>query len=175
VNPHVLPLLVDHVLQEARGHNCRHLIDAYCGSGLFSLSAAAHFLSVIGIEVSQMAVRAAEQNARDNHITNAKFVWGKAETLFMDAKNTEGVLAEETTVVIDPSRKGCDASFLAQLLDFAPRKIVYVSCNPATQARDVRTLCCSGYVITRVTPFDMFPQTKHVESVLTLQKMKRGC
>jgi tRNA/tmRNA/rRNA uracil-C5-methylase (TrmA/RlmC/RlmD family) len=128
---------------------------------LFSLSAAEHFSSVTGIEISQMAVQAAQRNAVANDIRNVNFIWGKAQTLFDEVKSLEDKACRETAVIIDPSRKGCDISFLTQLLAYSPRKIVYVSCNPATQARD-------DYVISRVTPFDMFPQTKHIECVITL-------
>lgn len=135
---------------------------------MFSLSAAEHFSSVTGIEISQMAVQAAQRNAVANDIRNVNFIWGKAQTLFDEVKSLEDKACRETAVIIDPSRKGCDISFLTQLLAYSPRKIVYVSCNPATQARDVVVLTSNDYVISRVTPFDMFPQTKHIECVITL-------
>jgi 23S rRNA (uracil-5-)-methyltransferase RumA len=171
VNPFILPALVTYVIDEASEGGSQHLVDAYCGSGLFSLSAAAHFSSVVGIEVSPSAVMAAQKNALTNGIHNVEFICGKVEALFVGVKDAQTVMASETTVIIDPSRKGCDISFLDQLIEFSPRKIVYVSCNPATQATDALVLTTNGYVISRVTPFDMFPQTKHIENVLTFEKI----
>jgi 23S rRNA (uracil1939-C5)-methyltransferase/tRNA (uracil-5-)-methyltransferase len=168
VNPFLLPALVAHVVAEARAGGSRHLLDAYCGSGLLALSAAPHFASVTGIEVSQMAVQAAQRNAAANHISNAEFVWGKAQLLFEEVQHVQGKAARDTTVVIDPSRKGCDESFLEQLAAFSPARVVYVSCNPASQARDAAALTARGFQVTRVAPFDLFPQTKHVECVITL-------
>jgi len=160
------------VVDEAKGDNCMQLIDAYCGSGLFSLIAATCFDAVVGIEVSHMAVQAAKQNALANNISNVEFVEGKVQALFADVKRTQAIDASQTAVIIDPSRKGCDLSFLNQVIDFAPQKVVYVSCNPTTQARDAHVLITNGYVISRVTPFDLFPQTKHIENVLTFTKRK---
>lgn len=150
----------------------KYLIDAYCGSGLFSLSAADHFSSVVGIEVSTRAVTAAKQNAAANGIDNVSFICGKVESLFEEVYNIQAKnAAGATTVIIDPSRKGCDHSFLNQLIIFGPERVVYVSCNPATQARDARVLLDNGYIISRVTPFDMFPHTKHIENVLTFERV----
>lgn len=174
MNPFILPALVSYVVSEAKGDGCcKYLIDAYCGSGLFSLSAAADFSSVVGIEVSHRAVQAAKQNALANQISNVEFIEGKVQAIFADVKSTQTVDASsQTTVIIDPSRKGCDISFLNQLIEFAPRRVVYVSCNPATQARDAHVLVSNGYVISRVKPFDLFPQTKHIENVLTFNKIE---
>ncbi|MFP4167142.1 MAG: class I SAM-dependent RNA methyltransferase [Opitutales bacterium] len=165
-NPFLLPELVGHVVEEAGIAGARFLLDAYCGVGLFALSAARAFDSVMGVEISEAAVRWARANARINEIGNAEFRVGHAETIF------EGLEygAESTAVVIDPPRKGCDASFRQQLLDFGPSRIVYVSCDPATQARDVKAFCEGGYSVTRVRPFDLFPQTRHIECVVSLRR-----
>lgn len=168
-NPYVLELLVQHVLDRAIGHGCKHLVDTYCGSGLFALSAAKHFQSVYGVEISTLSVEAAQSNAKLNYINHVQFVKGDAKTIFTKLKK---VSPGETVVIVDPPRKGCDASFMNQLLVFKPRKIVYISCEPTTQARDAKRIVSEGYVVTDVTPFDMFPQTRHIENVMTFVLQK---
>jgi tRNA/tmRNA/rRNA uracil-C5-methylase (TrmA/RlmC/RlmD family) len=167
-NPFVLSLLVNHVVKQASSYGSRCLIDAYCGCGLFALSAASKFSTVIGIEINQSAVNLAEHNASLNKITNASFVSGKVENLFQTVRGD--VDPQEAVVVIDPPRKGCTVDFLGQLFEFAPRVIVYVACDPATQARDAKLIVEAGYAIVDVTPFDMFPQTKHIETVITFSQ-----
>ena len=168
-NPFVLPLLVAHVVERAVGEgDCVHLIDAYCGSGLFALSAAARFQAVLGVEVSATAVDSAKRNAKRNGIQNAEFVAGAAERIFA---STARLSAGECAVVLDPPRRGCVPAFLQQLLAFRPRRIVYVSCDPATQARDAKVLVAAGYTIADATPFDLFPQTRHIENVITFTRI----
>lgn len=164
-NPFVLPLLVDHVRREAQAPGIERLLDAYCGVGVFALSCAGAFDAVGGIEISEEAVRWARANAEINGIAGARFRVGRAEAIFASTDSP----ADATCVVIDPPRKGCDADFRAQLLGYGPARIVYVSCDPATQARDVGEFAAAGYAVERIQPFDMFPQTKHVESVVTLR------
>src|SRR5262252_2147454 len=151
-NPFLLPCLVEHVAREAAAGGARFLVDAYCGSGLLGLAAAPRFERVIGVEVSPSAVRWARENAARNARHNCEY------------------LAADAVVILDPPRKGCGDAFLAQLAAFAPRAVVYVSCNPETQARDVAVLAAAGYSCARVQPFDMFPQTKHVEAVAVLAR-----
>jgi len=124
------------------------------------------------VEVSDLAVKAAHHNAELNGVTNAHFLAAKAEEIFTSGGAGGSGLAsldpDETVVVIDPPRKGCDAAFLAQLFAFGPRKLVYVSCDPATQARDARVIVEEGgYRTTSCTPFDLFPQTRHIENVMS--------
>ena len=163
-NPFILPAFVDHAVGLAKASGARHLVDAYCGSGLFALSAARHFESVHGVEVSEDAVRKAAENAAANRILNCRFVAGAAERIFERLP----VKGPETAVLIDPPRKGCDESFLAQLDIFGPRRIVYVSCAPDTQARDIRWLAAKGWKVLSARPFDLFPQTRHIESIVDL-------
>ena len=167
VSPFVLPKLVDHVISKATGDGCVHLIDTYCGSGLFAISAAKHFQSIYGIEVSELAVKAAIANAELNQLSSStiQFKCGLSEEIF---KTVSTLPASETVIIIDPPRKGCDEQFLKQLFLFRPKKLVYVSCDPATQARDVKAIVAAGYVVVDVTPFDLFPQTRHIENVMTL-------
>lgn len=165
-NPFILPAFTAYVRDQAAASGARHLVDAYCGSGLFALSAAPAFHQVAGVEVSESSVTFARENATANGITNARFVAGDASRIF-DGLSFPPV---ETVVVIDPPRKGCDASFLSQLFHYSPLAVVYVSCDPATQMRDLKEFIAAGYVLKRVQPFDLFPQTRHLECVITLVK-----
>jgi 23S rRNA (uracil1939-C5)-methyltransferase/tRNA (uracil-5-)-methyltransferase len=166
-NPSILPDFTGHVRTQAASAGARFLVDAYCGSGLFALTAARRFEGVVGIEISASAVQWARENAAANHIAHATFRAGEAAAIFADLEFP----AAETAVVIDPPRRGCDASFLSQLIAFGPRTIVYVSCDPATQMRDLTVLIPAGYTLTNVQPFDLFPQTRHLECVITLRRL----
>lgn len=163
-NPYILPELVSYVATEAAAQGARYLVDAYCGVGLFALSTARNFEQVAGVEISEPAVRWAQANATISAIRNVRFVIGKAEAIFNGLKFPP----EETALVIDPPRKGCDASFIQQLLAYRPKRLVYVSCDPATQARDIKDFIAGGYVVTRIQPFDLFPHTRHIENVVSL-------
>lgn len=166
-NPHILPHMVDYVLGEAAGEgDCAHLVDTYCGVGVFALCGADRFSSVLGIEVNTRAFALAQSNLALNGITNTRFIEGSAEAIFADCPFP----GEASAVIIDPPRKGCSPEFLEQLIAFGPRRVVYVSCGPDTQARDLRILADAGFVVTRVQPFDLFPHTRHIENVATLER-----
>ena len=165
-NPFILEAFTAYAVEQAVQGGVRHLVDAYCGSGLFSLCAARKFETVTGIEISPTAVARAAKNAASNNLANCRFVAGSAEAIFENI----ALSAHETAVLIDPPRRGSDELFLTQLIAFAPRTIVYVSCNPATQMRDLRLLLDAGWQLTAVQPFDLFPQTKHLECVITLRR-----
>ena len=165
-NPFILPSFTGYVREQAAASGARFLVDAYCGSGLFALTAARRFERVAGIEISASSVRWAQENAAANGIANATFRAGDASAIFAGLDFP----AADTAVVIDPPRRGCDEAFLAQLVAYGPRTIVYVSCDPATQMRDLATLIPAGYTLAAVQPFDLFPQTRHLECVITLQK-----
>ncbi|MBI2512077.1 MAG: class I SAM-dependent RNA methyltransferase [Opitutae bacterium] len=171
-NPFILPAFTGYVRDQAKASGARFLVDAYCGSGLFALSCAPAFERVAGVEVSETSVQFARENAAANGIANAVFSAGDAATIFagLDA----AFAPTETAVVIDPPRKGCDESFLAQLFTFGPRAVVYVSCDPATQMRDLRSFLAAGYELTAVQPFDLFPQTRHLECVISLRRASGG-
>ncbi|KAF2227133.1 S-adenosyl-L-methionine-dependent methyltransferase [Elsinoe ampelina] len=151
--------------------NITHLVDAYCGSGLFSVFLADMFTRTIGIDTSSQSIDFASRNAELNHIPKDKcaFLAGDAGDIFAHVR---GFPADNTVVVLDPSRKGCDGAFLAQLLGFAPKRVVYVSCNVHTQARDVGVLCGDGgrYEIESLMGWDFFPQTAHVEALAILRR-----
>lgn len=165
-NPFLLPRFVSHVVDRA-SEGGRFLVDAYCGAGLFAVAAADRFERVVGIEVSDAAVRLADSNAGLNGAGNAEFRTGETERLFAEAAEFP---PEETCVVLDPPRRGCDEDFLKQLVDFRPARIVYVSCEPSTQARDLAVLAGRGgaFSVVEAQPFDLFPQTRHVENVAVL-------
>jgi len=165
-NPFILPAFTGYVRTQAAASGARFLVDAYCGSGLFALSAASAFERVAGVELSESSVKFARENATANGITNATFLAGDAAAIFAGLNFP----ASESVVIIDPPRKGCDRSFLAQLFAFGPKAVVYVSCDPATQMRDLREFLAAGYTLTAAQPFDLFPQTRHLECVLTLRK-----
>jgi 23S rRNA (uracil1939-C5)-methyltransferase len=165
-NPHILPELVDYALGQAEGAGIRYFVDAYCGVGVFGLCGADRFEAVAGIEVNATAISLARANAAINGIGNATFLIGTAEAIFADLRFPP----EATTVLMDPPRRGSDPVFLAQLKAYGPARVVYVSCGPDTQARDLRELVAAGYRVTRVQPFDLFPQTRHIESVVTLER-----
>jgi len=165
-NPYILPAFTGYVRDQAAASGARFLVDAYCGSGLFALTAAPSFERVAGIEISESSVAFARQNATANGIANATFQAGDAAAIFAGMTFP----AADTVVVIDPPRKGCDENFLSQLFAFGPRAVVYVSCDPATQMRDLKLFAASGYALTAVQPFDLFPQTRHLECVATLRK-----
>ncbi len=167
-NPYILPAFIGYVARQACAEGARYLVDAYCGSGLFALTLAPHFEKVLGVEVSETSADWARANARSNGINHASFLAASAEAIFEQVDFP----AEETAVVIDPPRKGCDLVFLNQLFAFGPARVVYVSCNPATQIRDLAEFDKAGYEVVEVQPFDLFPQTKHLECVATLRKKK---
>lgn len=168
-NPFILPAFTGYVREQAAASGARFLVDAYCGSGLFALSAAPAFERVAGVEISESSVRFARENAAANGIANATFLAADAAAIFAGLD----LPAADTVVVIDPPRKGCDEAFLAQLFAFGPRAVVYVSCDPATQMRDLRHFLATGYELTAAQPFDLFPQTRHLECVLTLRRRSR--
>ena len=165
-NPFLLPQLAAHVAAEAKSGGARFLVDAYCGSGLLGLCAAPGFERVLGVEVSSSAVGWARANAARNGRTNCEFLAADASAVFAAVPFP----APDTAVIVDPPRKGCGADFLRQLVAFGPRTIVYVSCNPETQAPDLAVLRAGGYRCLGLQPFDMFPQTRHVECVATLAR-----
>ncbi len=143
------------------------VLDAYCGIGTIGLIAAPQAGEVLGIELNGDAVKDAKINAARNNIENAAFVKADAgEYMVQLAEMGEHV----DVVFMDPPRAGSDLPFLNSLLTLSPSRIVYISCNPGTQARDLRTLVKGGYRVSYIQPFDMFPHTQHTESLVLLQK-----
>lgn len=142
--------------------------DLYCGIGTISLFLARKARKVYGVEIIPDAIEDARRNASLNGFTNTEFYVGKAEEVLPEKYEKEGVRAD--VIVVDPPRKGCDENLLSTMVKMQPERIVYVSCDSATLARDLRYLCDNGYELKRVCPADMFPQTVHVETVALLQR-----
>ena len=149
--------------------------DLYCGIGTISLFLARRAKQVYGVEIVPQAIEDARRNAADNGIINAEFFVGKAEDILTDFYNNGDKGTREMrhpdVIVVDPPRKGCDTLCLDTMLRMAPERIVYVSCDSATLARDLRILCDGGYVLDKVRPVDQFGQTVHVETVCLLSKL----
>ena len=143
------------------------LLDLYCGTGTIGLSMAARAAQVIGVEVVPQAVEDARRNAADNGIENARFLCADAGQAAARLR-AEGVRPD--VVVLDPPRKGCDEAVVDTVALMAPSRVVYVSCDPATLARDLRVFGERGYAVRQVTPVDMFPRTAHVECVALLTR-----
>ena len=143
--------------------------DLYCGIGTISLFIAGGAKQVYGVEIVPQAIEDARENAANNGIKNAKFFVGKAEEVLPEKYEKEGIFAD--VIVVDPPRKGCDADCLATMLKMQPERIVYVSCDSATLARDLRVLCDGGYEVKRVRGVDQFGMTVHVETVCLLSKL----
>lgn len=170
-NNSILPHFTSYIRDRIVGsHKIEYLIDAYCGSGLFTITLSSLFTTSLGIDISEPSIAAAEKNANLNSIKNATFMTADAARIF----DKVTFPPQATALVIDPPRKGCDEPFLRQLLHFGPQRVVYVSCNVHTQARDVGVLVegrdgCH-YRIESLQGFDFFPQTAHVESVAILDR-----
>ena len=143
--------------------------DLYCGIGTISLFLARKARKVYGVEIITDAIEDARRNASLNGFTNTEFYVGKAEEVLPEKYEKEGVHAD--VIVVDPPRKGCDETLLSTMVKMQLERIVYVSCDSATLARDLRYLCDNGYELKRVCPADMFPQTVHVETVCLLSKL----
>ena len=143
------------------------VIDAYCGTGTISIFLANFAKKVFGIEIEKSAVEDAKKNSVENKITNAEFFVGDAVKIIPElyAKN---IFAD--VVIVDPPRAGCDKKVLKTFADMKPKKIIYVSCNPATLARDLKILLEFGYRTKKIQPVDMFPMTSHIEAVAQLVK-----
>ena len=150
--------------------------DLYCGIGTISLFLAQKAGKVYGVEIVPQAIEDARRNAELNGIKNAEFFVGKAEEVlpaFYEQKRAEGSAETHADViVVDPPRKGCDGKLLDTIVKMAPEKVVYVSCDPATLARDLKILCANGYELVKVRPVDQFPMSVHVETVVLLSHKK---
>ncbi len=165
VNPVQTEVLYGKALEYAALTGEEVVIDAYCGIGTISLFLAEKAKHVYGVEVLAEAVADARRNAALNQMQNVTFVAGEAETVIPEWAG-QGLRAD--VIVVDPPRKGCGEPLLAAIEEMRPRRVVYVSCNPATLARDLKYLSEHGYVVAEVQPVDMFPQTVHVECVALL-------
>ncbi|WP_334110215.1 23S rRNA (uracil(1939)-C(5))-methyltransferase RlmD [Anoxybacillus sp.] len=167
VNPEQTKVLYEKALEYAELTGKETVIDAYCGIGTISLFLAKNAKKVYGVEIVPEAIADAKRNAELNGMTNVEFAVGEAEVI-IPKWYEQGVRAD--CIVVDPPRKGCDESLLQTMITMKPKRIVYVSCNPATLARDLRILEDGGYKTIEVQPVDMFPHTMHVECVAKLER-----
>lgn len=147
------------------------VLDLYCGTGTIGLSLAKQAKNIIGVEIIPDAVKDAEQNALENGFENTEFICSDATAAAQELRN-RGIKPD--VVIVDPPRKGCDSEVLKTIAQgFSPERLVYVSCDPATLARDVAILNDFGYSLMEYTPFDLFPRTAHVETVALFKKAKQ--
>jgi tRNA (uracil-5-)-methyltransferase len=210
-NPHMLDLTVDLVMDAAMGaspatgRTMMHLINCYCGSGLFCIGPLLHFNACVGIEVNKVAISEAQENAASNGICNREFMAMSAQAIVLSEVpvNASGVIndgggeddggnddekksgsslvwdfpRDTMVVVVGPPRKGCLVEFLNQLNKYRPARVVYMSCNSATQERDAELLISFGYRILSIQPFDLFPQifqTRHIKCLAVFERMDDG-
>ena len=147
--------------------------DLYCGIGTISLFLAQKAEKVYGVEIVPQAIDDARNNAKINGIENAEFYVGKAEEVlpqyYAQYEREHGKKAYADVIVVDPPRKGCDETLLRTMVEMQPERIVYVSCDSATLARDLKYLCENGYEMTRCRAVDQFPMTTHVEVIIKMQ------
>ena len=169
INPVQVKVLYNKAVEYAQLTGSETVIDLYCGIGTITLFLAKKAKKVYGIEVVPEAISDAIYNAEINGIDNVEFIQGTAETI-MPEMAARGIRPD--VIVVDPPRRGCDQKTLDAMVKTSPERIVYVSCNPATLARDLRYLEDRGYKTEKVQPVDMFPQSHHVECVTWIQKKK---
>ena len=170
INPVQTEVLYNTAMEYADMSGREKVIDAYCGIGTIGLVASKRAGEVIGVELNRDAVHDAISNAKRNGIKNVRFFCDDAGE-FMLGMAQDGERAD--IVFMDPPRAGSDECFLSSLVTLAPKKIVYISCNPETQQRDLRFLTKRGYKVEKIQPVDMFPHTNHVETVVLLSQLKQ--
>ncbi|HTI68443.1 MAG TPA: class I SAM-dependent RNA methyltransferase [Candidatus Limnocylindria bacterium] len=167
-NFYVLPKLVEAVRSRLVDAGTRHLVDVYCGVGFFSIELANAVESFVGVELDAPAIKAARRNQACRGIHNGEYVAGDTDVLLPQL--LQRLDASKSTVLLDPPRTGCHPPSIELLRRVGPAQIIYVSCHPATLARDLKALCLGGrYRLAEVQPVDMFPQTQHVECVADLR------
>lgn len=160
INPALLPELIEFALSHASGETA---LDLYCGVGLFTLPLARRFAKVVGVEGNPVATRFARRNLDHAGLTNAQVITASVAEGIMNAKSVDFIL-------LDPPRAGAENVVIKRMLDLHPARISYVSCDPATLARDLKKLIAGGYAIESLAGFDLFPQTHHVETVVLLRR-----
>ena len=169
VNPTQTKVLYEKAMEYADLKGEETVWDLYCGIGTISLFLAQKAKQVYGVEIIKEAIDDAKRNAALNHMDNVEFFVGKAEEVVPAQYEKTGIHPD--VIVVDPPRKGCDAMLLNTMLDMAPKRIVYVSCDPATLARDLKMLCEEKYTLEKVSVVDQFSHSVHVESVCALKRV----
>ena len=170
VNPVQTEILYQKAIEFAHLTGKESVIDAYCGIGTIGLIASGHAKEVVGVELNKDAVKDAKLNARENQIRNVKFFQGDAGE-FMEAMAAEGKSMD--VLFMDPPRAGSDEKFMASAVKMGPEKIVYISCNPETLARDLKYLTKKGYQVKKIQPVEMFAFTEHLETVVLLSREQK--
>lgn len=168
VNPVQTRKLYERALEYAEVESGETVWDLYCGIGTISLFLAQKAKQVYGVEIVPQAIEDAKHNAALNGFTNAEFYVGKAEEVLPEKYREEGIKAD--VIVVDPPRKGCDEALLQTIVQMKPKRVVYVSCDSATLARDLKYLTAEGYEIAKGTVVDQFPHTVHTEAVVKLER-----
>jgi 23S rRNA (uracil1939-C5)-methyltransferase len=164
----LLPQLVETVREFLQAGGTRHLVDLYCGVGFFGIELAGAVESFVGVEYDRRAIQSAHKNAATRNVVNGEFIAAKVEEVLPEL--LQKFSPARTAAILDPPRKGCQPEALQLLRATRPAQIIYVSCHPATMARDLNILCAEGvFELKRVQPLDMFPQTQHVECVADLR------
>ncbi len=164
----LLPKLVETVRGFLRDGGARHLVDLYCGVGFFGIELADLVESFVGVEYDRLAINSARKNIASRKISNGEFISSTVEEVLPTL--LQKFSPEKTSIILDPPRKGCLPETLRLLRETRPAQVIYVSCHPATMARDLNILCAEGvFELARVQPLDMFPQTQHVECVADLR------
>lgn len=169
VNPVQTNVLYNKALEYANLSGDEIVFDAYCGTGTISLFLAQRAKKVYGVEIVEEAIKNARENARENDVQNVEFIVGKSEEVIPKLID-KGIIPD--VVVVDPPRKGCDEKLLYSIAKANPKRIVYVSCDPSTLARDLNLLDKLGYKTIEVQPVDMFPFTAHIEAVARIERVK---
>jgi len=164
----LLPKLVETVRDFLKSSDAKYLVDLYCGVGFFGIELADLVESFVGVEYDRLAIKAAQRNLVNGKISNGEFISATVEEVLPEL--LKKFSSEKTAVILDPPRKGCLPETLGLLRETRPAQVIYVSCHPATMARDLNILCADGvFELARVQPLDMFPQTQHVECVADLR------
>lgn len=171
VNPVQTKKLYEKALEYAGLTGHENVFDLYCGIGTISLFLAKKAKKVLGVEIVPEAIEDAKKNAKINGIDNVEFLVGAAEDIIPDKYEKENIKAD--VIVVDPPRKGCEESLLETIIKIEPKRVVYVSCDPATLARDLKYLCEKDFVIEKVCAVDQFGHSTHVESVVLLSKVQK--
>ena len=167
INPVQTEILYNTAMEFADFKGNEAIIDAYCGTGTIGIIASGRVKSVIGVEINGDAIKDAKENARLNSVSNIEFYRSDAGEL-MKALASRGQKID--TVIMDPARAGADMPFLTSLVKLSPKKVIYISCNPETLARDLTYLTKNGYRARKIQPVDMFPHTSHVETVALMTR-----
>ncbi len=167
VNPMQTEKLYEKAIEFADIKNSDTVLDLYCGAGTITLSCAKHSKKVIGVEIVPQAIENARQNAKQNGIKNAEFILGDAETVAPQLAENQ---IKPDVIIVDPPRKGLEQEAIKAIGKMSPKRLVYVSCNPSTLARDAKEITALGYKIEKVQPVDMFPNTSHIETIILFSR-----